>query len=773
MRRTCCRLLVFSAGAWLLCSIGQAANIPPDFQETVLFDSEEIDRPTAIEWGPDGALWIATTRGGEVYVYENDTLKLTLDVYATFPGIQEQGLHNIAIDPDYLTNQHVWVYYNVFPTKGPTLDRLSRFTRVGDALQNEQVILDRVAEGTIHNGGCLAFAADKTLFVGSGDDNLGSTTAQDPFDVRGKLLRIQRDGSHAPDNPFADGVAADPRVWALGLRNPFRCSLQPDGSGNLFINDVGGCCWEEINIGLPGANYGHAALQNPQPEGNTGVTYPIYAFPHTASGGAIVGGDHVEPGEFAPQYEGDYFFGDYSNGQIWRLVPAQNRWKGPLWAAVPPAYVDAGFTELWADEVDNLVDLEFGPDGALYYVAWVPSGLPEPLPAIGRIAYVPGLNRQPEAVAIATPSNGAAPLMTTLDGSGSSDPDDDPLSYNWNLGDGNLASGQIVAHTYAQGVWEAVLTVSDGVHPPISSPPIRIASGNAAPSPTLSTPTAGTTFDAGQVIGYSGSATDDVPIICDWLTWQVLLHDSQSTQVFAGPIRGGCSGSFTTADVGNPSPDVSYEVVLVANDVGGPLGQPGALAGTATVEIHPNTSEITLETTPLPDLALELDSVEVTAPLTVEGVVNFKRTIGAVDGQPHGNGHTYRWLSWSDAGAIEHEIQTPPVDTTYTADFGCDVLVEVEQLLLDKETGDEISFEWSPISDICLSTGADRYSIYSAAVAVPSIPPGSFPDDPAWTFVDSSGTESFSYSPGPGESYFLVVGKGTDGLDGPVGHYGF
>ena len=130
------------------------------------------------------------------------------------------------MDPDYLDNGHIWLYYT--PLEAPIRNRLSRFTNVDDQLLNEEIILEGPEVSTnIHNGGCLAFAMDKTLFLGMGEDAQGSGTAQNLFDLRGKILHIQRDGTPAPDNPFADGVEGDPRVWALGFRNPYRCSLLP------------------------------------------------------------------------------------------------------------------------------------------------------------------------------------------------------------------------------------------------------------------------------------------------------------------------------------------------------------------------------------------------------------------------------------------------------------------------------------------------------------------------------------------------------------------
>ena len=130
----------------------------------------------------------------------------------------------------------------------------------------------------------FALAADKTLFVSTGDDLQKSDTSQNKHDIRGKFLRIQRDGSPASDNPFIGGEDGDPRVWAYGLRNPWRCNLQPE-SGTPFIGDVGASRFEELNVGVVGANYGWPFTEGPEPPGMDGITYPIYSYPHTDPNG--------------------------------------------------------------------------------------------------------------------------------------------------------------------------------------------------------------------------------------------------------------------------------------------------------------------------------------------------------------------------------------------------------------------------------------------------------------------------------------------------------
>jgi PKD repeat protein len=658
-----------------------------------------------------------------------------------------------VFDPDYVTNRHVWIFYK---TMSPTRNRVSRFTRQGDTLVDETVMLDGpVTVSDFHNGGSLRFASDKTLFISMGEDTLGTQVAQDPHELRGKILRINRDGSPAAGNPYFDGVSGDPRVWAIGFRNPFRFNLQP-GTGNLFIGDVGAGTREEIDIGVAGGNFGWGHVEGDDPPGQPGFVYPIHAYDHSGPGfEAVIGGDHAGPGDFAPEYEGDYFFADWGNNEVYRMT---------LDASNNPTS-----TEVWATDIKAPVDLQFGPDGSLYYASRDGATA-----GIRKISYVSGGNRQPVAKASASPDSGASPLTTMLDGSSSFDPDGSSLNHGWDLGDGNQASGPVVSHTYAAGVYAARLTAQDGQSGSNTAPAIRIVSGNNRPTAAIATPADESLFDAGQLVAFSGTGSDpeEGGVPCSRFRWTVSLHHESHAHPFLGPIEGSCNGSFTTAERGETSADTYYEIQLTVKDQGIPLGAQGTLNGSRSIEIRPHTSTMTFASAPLPDLQLTLDGQPLTPPRSVLGVVNFARNIGAVEPQARSDGHTYRWRSWSDGGARDHEIHTPSGSTTYTATFGCDVLAGVANLRLAKGPAGTLQLSWAPVVDGCLAAAPARYRVYAGATKLPLIPPGDFPGDPQFTLVGSATGASFTYTPGPNDRFFLVVAVGTDGLDGPVEHYG-
>jgi glucose/arabinose dehydrogenase len=739
-------LLLTFAVSFLALGPARATILPPGFIEEDVVCLSPGD-PAQLAFAPDGSLFIGA-KYGKIWLWNAGVAREI--AFLSVSQEIERGVNGLAVDPDYAANHYLWIYYTTAP---PVRNRLSRFTFDGNALVSEVVMIDGpLVVNQNHNGGDIRFARDKTLFVAMGNDNQDATS-QDPFELRGKILHIDRNGAAAPGNPFADGVGGDPRVWALGLRNPYRIAFEP-GTDDLFIADVGWFQSEEIHRGIRGANYGWPAVEGSKPAGLTGYVYPIHDYDH-GNGAAIIGGDFAKQGDLTLAYEGDYFFGDFVRRELYRM---QRDARG-----------NAAAVELWGTDFPRPSDIEFGPDGALYFVSFGGGGIP--VGCVKRIRPDGGPNRQPIARPSASPDSGLAPLTVTLDGTASSDPDSDPLTHAWTPGDGAPLSGATVSHVYPAGVYQASLAVNDGHGGADTSPSVRIVSGNRRPLVTLTAPLATTHYSAGQTIAFSGSATDpeEGALPCSRFSWQVLRRHGAHSHPVLGPIEGSCSGSFTTLDHGDAAADEWYEVVATATDSGVPLGAAGALTKESAVALTPLTSSVTLETAPLGNLLVTVDGTSFTAPRTEPGVVSFVRTIGAPDDQPH-DGRVYHFLGWSDAGAREHEIPMPPASATLVATFGCNVLAEVAGVRLSKGSGGKIDLSWSPVVDPCLTSGSTRYQVWVASTPRPTVPPGAFPDDPPFTLAGSSATEAFADPPSGGTRYYLVVGVGTDQRPGPSGY---
>jgi glucose/arabinose dehydrogenase len=332
---------------------------------------------TAMEFAPDGRLFVCEQGGNLRVIDAGGTLLTTPFVSLDVDSAGERGLLGIAFDPGFMTNGFVYLYYTV--PNGPdgsagAFNRLSRFT-AGDADGNaangyqpgnmlvggsESVLLniEPLSTATNHNGGALHFGpADGKLYLAVGENANGSN-AQTLNNLKGKILRLNTDGSAPSDTPFNDHDATpnEPRdyIWAMGLRNPFTTAFDPV-TGRFHINDVGETTWEEVNLGQAGANYGWPTYEGNETDPNFG-TPPIFTYSHsatgTAGGNVIAGATFYRPkvNAFPSSYTGDYFFADGGRGWI-------------------KSYdVATGTATDFATGANFIVDLKTGNDGALYYL---------------------------------------------------------------------------------------------------------------------------------------------------------------------------------------------------------------------------------------------------------------------------------------------------------------------------------------------------------------------------------------------------------------------
>ena len=171
---------------------------------------------------------------------------------------------------------------------------------------------------TRHNGGMLQFGPDGYLWMSLGEGGAASVNSQDPNRLLSSILRLDVDSGEPygipEDNPFAGGGGA-PEVWAKGLRNPWRFSIDGD---LIYIGDVGHEDFEEIDIvPLDGAPYnfgwlrmeGTSCFQRGCDAVAEGLTLPVVEYTH-AEGCSVTGG-FVYRGAAIPELDGHYFYGDW------------------------------------------------------------------------------------------------------------------------------------------------------------------------------------------------------------------------------------------------------------------------------------------------------------------------------------------------------------------------------------------------------------------------------------------------------------------------------
>jgi glucose/arabinose dehydrogenase len=637
------------------------------FQNQIL--ATGFDLPTAIKFLPDGRLLVAELTGAiKVLQPPYTTISPTpfLDLDLNIPGYSglQQGIFDFILDPDFETNHYYYVFYT---NDSPNRDRLSRFTAnatLDGTVPGSELILyqDPQAPDTEHHGGAVTFGPDGKIYFTTGDHFQGSPS-QDLTSPRGKVLRINADGSVPTDNPFYDGAGPNyDAIWALGLRNPYRAYYDAP-TGRLLIGDVGGnvasTSIEELNVGVAGANYGWPNVEGTST--NPAFTNPIYSYAHNGRDASITGGFVYHGTQFPSSYQGSYFFADYSQNWIKRLTFDANGNVNGVFNFEPANGAADG-------PYGDIVYLTEGPDGALYYLDLGYSDTTSEfgISKLRRISYVN--SDQPPVVSVsATPTGGPAPLTVTFSSAGSSDPEGHQLTYSWNFGDASpLSTVANPTHTYdVAGPYQVRLTVSDGVNSTISTP-LSISVGNVPVIANLQSvvpvnPSNNGLFRAGDVISFSATATDneDGTLPASAYTWQIdFLHEGH---VHPGtPIVGVMSGSFAIPTSGHDfSGNTRYRITLTVKDSDG-------LQSSQSVLVFPDKVNLTFDTTP-GGLTLFLDGIAHTAPFVYDTLIGFSHTIDARNAVVGAN--TYNFASWSDGGTQSHTIVVPATAQSYTATY--------------------------------------------------------------------------------------------------------
>lgn len=287
---------------------------------------------------------------------------------------QERGLLGIAIDPKFAKNKYVYVYYTTGPGakdySGTPVNRISRFKTKGGVGLNETIIVDNIPSDTgSHDGGALWFGFDKKLYVGIGDGGWYWGDAALVGNLRGKILRLNRGGSAPPNNPFVNRPGADPRIYAYGLRNPFRSAMRPENQ-SVLVADVGNDVWEEIDSLAPGADYGWYRFEGPCPFDTLGcdttatdfgtTTGPIHFYHHhtgAENGETIIVGAFPHQSNYPPPYDQALFYGDWVRGWVHVL-------------SLDDANKVTGWMEF--DTLERPVSFKTGPDGNVYVLTLVP-----------------------------------------------------------------------------------------------------------------------------------------------------------------------------------------------------------------------------------------------------------------------------------------------------------------------------------------------------------------------------------------------------------------
>jgi cytochrome c len=469
-------------------------------------------------------------------------------------------------------------------------------------------------------------------------------SAANTNDLRGKLLRIKvkKDGTYAiPDgNLFPRGTAKTrPEIYAMGFRNPFRFSVDratgivyladygPDaqaanpkrGPENTVefnrITKAGNFGWPlcvgtntpyiqyDFATGTSGAPFDCAHPKNVSPL-NTGLTdlppaQPAWIanhyagnpdFPQLGSEGAPMGGPvyHYDaksnsPAAFPSSYDGKFFA--YEFGAHW-IKPITSDRKGTIQSIDT---LTSG--QDWASLTEP-IDTEFGPDGSLYVLDYGSSWFGGSLDAaLYKLEYAPG-DKSPTANIAVDQSSGHTPLAIQFDGTGSTDPENDALTYAWDF-DGNGTTDSTEAKpssTFtADGEYHARLTVTDPSGRTGTSA-VVVTVGNTAPTLTFTDPPNGLTFSDGLQVPWKVQVTDpDGTVDCSKVQVGYSLgHDEHSHNLSQAT---GCSGTFTMTTAGHTDADNFYGIFTAAYTDSSPTAGVPDLTGKTQIVLQPKDKQ--------------------------------------------------------------------------------------------------------------------------------------------------------------------------------------
>ena len=211
--------------------------------------AEELKAPWALDFAPDGRIFITEKEGNIRVIVDGELQDAPYLVIEEVTPEGEGGLLGLAVDPNFAANGYIYVYHTYKQASVALANRVVRWQDDGSTATNPAIILDNIPGNRIHNGGRLKFGPDGKLYVTIGDA-ASRILAQDLSSLAGKILRLNTDGSVPSDNPFADSP-----VYSYGHRNPQGLAWHPE-TGDLFATEHGPVGHDEVNLIIPGGNYG-------------------------------------------------------------------------------------------------------------------------------------------------------------------------------------------------------------------------------------------------------------------------------------------------------------------------------------------------------------------------------------------------------------------------------------------------------------------------------------------------------------------------------------
>jgi glucose/arabinose dehydrogenase len=281
--------------------------------------TQGLEHPWSLVFLPDGSI-LVTERPGRIRVIRNGVLDPKPLGGVPQPKTNGNGgLMDIALHPRFAENHLVYFTYDKPVEKDKGTPAVARGRLEGSALVDvRDIIVTDAWEGTGGLNARIVFGRDGMLYMSTGG-NVG-WVAQEPGSLRGKILRVRDDGTVPPDNPFLGRSGYRPEIYTLGHRNSLGLIVHPE-TGVIWNNENGPNGGDEINIILPGRNYGWPAVsfgrdyagprisENPTREG---FENPLVVWIPSIA----VAGMAIYTGDRFPKWKNNVFVGSMRTGEI-------------------------------------------------------------------------------------------------------------------------------------------------------------------------------------------------------------------------------------------------------------------------------------------------------------------------------------------------------------------------------------------------------------------------------------------------------------------------
>lgn len=334
---------------------------PADQPEQIATDdlATGLQAPWGIGFLPDGTTIVTERDSGRVLAAPSSAAED--DGSLDFEGIGvlddtaaegEAGLLGVAVSPTFRRDRLLYFYLTTAED-----NRVVRATYDAGRLGPQQVVLDGIPRGYIHDGGRLIFGPDGYLYVSTGETG-EQDLAQDRDSLGGKILRITPDGDAAPGNPFGDSP-----VWSWGHRNVQ--GLAFDDAGRMWASEFGDSTFDELNLIVKGGNYGWPDVEGADPNGEFIDPYAVWSTEEASPSGLAYA-------------DGNLYLASLRGERLWR-IPVRGG-DDPSVTPTIGAPVDA-----FPGEFGRLRTVTVAPDGRLWLMTSNTDGRGDPADGDDRV----------------------------------------------------------------------------------------------------------------------------------------------------------------------------------------------------------------------------------------------------------------------------------------------------------------------------------------------------------------------------------------------------